>query len=189
MNIKLLAAPPSPDAIFIGYTPPRMSIPPLHLLRPPDPALSPTRITGKRKVPNEKSAQSTTTKHLRMLKQVPRIRTQHIDGNPAPLTDRDGNPASHIDGNPSRNIDNNLTHSSGGDLVSTLEHPFHDAVTESASTQTALPDDDVAASSVLYEIYVEAVLCDAVGFCQISPDIFVVQGWNSKSGVSTVSQQ
>lgn len=37
-----------------------------------------------------------------------------------------------------------------------------------------------------YEAYVEAVNADAAGFCQLSVELFVVQGWSSRTASATV---
>lgn len=39
-----------------------------------------------------------------------------------------------------------------------------------------------------YDTYVDAVLAKSAGFCQLSPEIFVVQGWNTKSATTTVRE-
>jgi hypothetical protein len=37
-----------------------------------------------------------------------------------------------------------------------------------------------------YDSYVEVMLADAAGFCQLSTEFFVAQGWNSRTATATV---
>lgn len=38
-----------------------------------------------------------------------------------------------------------------------------------------------------FSLYVDAALADAAGFCQITADFFVAQGWDSRSAKATVN--
>jgi hypothetical protein len=38
-----------------------------------------------------------------------------------------------------------------------------------------------------YELFIEAAIVNAAGFCQIAKNLFVVQGWDSRSSTATVS--
>lgn len=58
---------------------------------------------------------------------------------------------------------------------------------------TRVPDHSVVAidtedqSYSSYDSYVELVLAHGIGFCPIAPDLFVVQGWDMRLRVGTVS--
>lgn len=47
--------------------------------------------------------------------------------------------------------------------------------------------DDKSETYCRYDSYVELVLAYGIGFCPIAPDLFVVQGWDMRLGIGTVS--
>jgi len=71
---------------------------------------------------------------------------------------------------------------SGGQLNPT-DDPFFNDVSAASDLQNSQPSgqDDT------YGHYLELVLADCVGFYQITNTIFVVQGWDTRGNVGTVS--
>lgn len=69
--------------------------------------------------------------------------------------------------------------------TSGLEDSDMDAITYASptGTPTRVPR---STQTQNYELYVDAVLAGAAEFIQISPEFFVVQGWDGKSGSTTV---
>jgi hypothetical protein len=70
-----------------------------------------------------------------------------------------------------------------GSQVHPTDDPFFNDVLEAGDLQNSQPSgqDDT------HKHYLELVLVDCVGFYQIANTIFVVQGWDTRSNVGTVS--
>ena len=157
MDIRLLVPPPSPEHNFRGYRAPLPSISTIQLPRPPDPILSPTRFTPKRKDPNQIAVQRPITKRKRTAKPAPVVHDHETHQDSPPPTD--------------------------AELASDLQDSSHNTI---GGLPPPLIDDAVPHPEP-FQIYVDAVFRHVAGFFQISCDIFVVQGWNFTAGASTVS--